>query len=242
MRRYYSGQELDEIGEAVVKDYYGERRRDIPASVDIDGLVTGYLKLPIIYRTFAEEKGKLGFLSDGWNSLRVMEGKRVRDALFPQGTIVIEEKLLQPFESGRRRFTIAHEAAHYICERSMDAAILKCLFNSEEEYTREYLRDLFGLEEGQIDRLAAALLMPGYILRYNLRMIFYKNCIPVYGEHVLDLEDKLLIKRMAKVMDVSDTAMMIRLKDEGLFERRSISEHVGRMKLRAEGDGFGENI
>lgn len=232
---------MDEIGEAVVKDYYGNRRKDIPASVDIDGLVTGYLNLPIIYMAFAEKAGRVGFLADGRAPLRVIEEGKPVNAVFQKGTVVIERELLEPYESGRRRFTIAHEAAHYISDRSISTASFKRMFDSEMDYTKDDLRDMFAIEESQIDRLGAALLMPGYIVRYNLRMIFHKARIPIYGENVLDHEDRLLIKRMAKVMDVSDMAMMIRLRDEGLFERHDLSEHMKRLKLRG-GDDIYENI
>lgn len=178
MKRYYSGQELDEIGEAVVRDYYGKTLQDIPASVDIEALVTGYLKLPIVYRTFAEASEKVGFLSDGSTPLRVVEKGKPVYVVFPKGTIVIEKALLQPYETGRRRFTIAHEAAHYISDRSIKTASFKRMFDSEMTYTAEDLKGLFAIEESQIDRLAAAMLMPGYILRYNLRTIFHKDRSP----------------------------------------------------------------
>lgn len=36
-------------------------------------------------------------------------------------------------------------------------------------------------------------------------------------------------------MTVSDTALMIRLRDEGLFERFDLSEHMDRMGLNTQG-------
>ena len=72
--------------------------------MDIEGFVTDFLKLPLLYRSFAEEDSdKIGFIADGVTPLRVYEGGTVVRRVYPGGTIVIERCLRQEHESGRRQ-------------------------------------------------------------------------------------------------------------------------------------------
>lgn len=54
-------------------------------SVDIDGFVTKYLKLPIIYQKFAEDDmSKLGFISDGKTPLSIFLSEKKIKKYFPK--------------------------------------------------------------------------------------------------------------------------------------------------------------
>ena len=110
--RIFSYEELDELGEGLIRQYLG-KEAERTCCVDIEGFVTDFLKLPLLYRSFAEEDSdKIGFIADGVTPLRVYEGGTVVRRVYPGGTIVIERCLRQEHESGRRRFTISHECAH----------------------------------------------------------------------------------------------------------------------------------
>ena len=50
--------------------------------------------------------------------------------------------------------------------------------------------------------------------------------ISIYGNNLLRLEDKLLVQKMADVMGVSYTAFLIRLKQLGLYSKRSAEEYI----------------
>ena len=90
----------------------------IPVVFDIEGFITDFLKLPILYEAFAEDDpSKIGFLSDGITPLIVYRAGKKTPVVFPKDTIVIERFLQRSDESGRRRFTLAHEAAHFILNR-----------------------------------------------------------------------------------------------------------------------------
>lgn len=91
--------------------------------MDIEGFLTGYLGLPLKFRNFAEEDAsKIGFISDGITPLRVMEGGCPVREIFPRGTVVLEKCLQSRDEEGRMRFTIAHEAGHFIMNRTVAMA------------------------------------------------------------------------------------------------------------------------
>lgn len=108
--RIFSYEELDELGEGLIRQYLG-KEAERTCCVDIEGFVTDFLKLPLLYRSFAEEDSdKIGFIADGVTPLRVYEGGTVVRRVYPRGTIVIESCLRREHESGRRRFTIATSA------------------------------------------------------------------------------------------------------------------------------------
>lgn len=54
---------------------------------------------------------------------------------FSKGTIVIERYLCTERKTGRRRFTIAHEAAHYVADESLAVAGFRREFDNEKSYT-----------------------------------------------------------------------------------------------------------
>ena len=108
--RIFSYEELDELGEGLIRQYLG-KEAERTCCVDIEGFVTDFLKLPLLYRSFAEEDSdKIGFIADGVTPLRVYEGRTVVRRVYPRGTIVIERCLRREHESGRRRFTITTSA------------------------------------------------------------------------------------------------------------------------------------
>ena len=182
--RIFSYEELDELGEGLIRQYLG-KEAERTCCVDIEGFVTDFLKLPLLYRSFAEEDSdKIGFIADGVTPLRVYEGGTVVRRVYPRGTIVIERCLRQEHESGRRRFTISHECAHYIMDRAVPSAAFHREFDGERAYTQEDFKNLFSFRETQVDRMGAALLMPRFMVRNVAAMHGCTDRIPVYGDSI----------------------------------------------------------
>jgi len=218
--------EIEELAEGLIHQFFGQRR-SLPLSVDIESFLVGYLGLPLKYRSFAEaDTSKIGFISDGITPLWVMEGKRPIREVFPKGTVVLEKYLLNRGEKGRRRFTIAHEVGHYIMDRTVTMASFHREYDRERAYTPQELKELLSLREARVDRLAASLLMPGFMVRAVLERFGVSNLIPIYGSNLLRLEDKLLVQKMAATMEVSYTAFLIRLRELHLLARHDISEYI----------------
>lgn len=66
LRSYISYDELEELGETIVRAYINKTRRYNTLCVDIEGLVTDYLGLTVVYETIAEDDpNKIAFLSNG---------------------------------------------------------------------------------------------------------------------------------------------------------------------------------
>ena len=229
MSNYISRAELDEISEGLIKVYISDKHQDIQ-SIDIDDFVKSFLNLRIEYAHFAEEDpSKIGFISDGNTPLLIYLNGRIVPFVFPKDTIVLDKFLLAKKENGRRRFTLAHEAAHYILERiqvSSRVARFHTEYDSQRTYTRDELAKMFAAIEWQADVMAASLLMPEFIVKRTVRRCAKADYIKIYGDNTLAAKDKLIISTMAKQLEVSHTALFIRLKNLGIFEYHDISEYI----------------
>ena len=224
--RIFSYDEIDELGEGLIRQYLGADA-ERTCCVDIEGFATEYLKLPLLYRSFAElDTDKIGFIADGITPLRIHEDGTSCLCVFPKGTIVIERSLRRENESGRRRFTISHECAHYLMDKTIPAAAFHREFDGERDYTPEDFRNLFSFHETLIDRMGAALLMPRFMVRNVVAMHGCAGGIPVFGDRVMRTTDKLRIKQMANTMGVSFSAFLIRLRELGYLSRRPLYEFI----------------
>ena len=122
MKNFTSFEEIESLCLAVVTDYMRTGSRAGTLCVDIEDLVTDYLGIPLVWETFAEpDPGRVGFFSDGKRPLEIIRKGKKQEAVFPEGTAVVDKRLLAPWESARRRFTVAHEGAHGLLARHLPA-------------------------------------------------------------------------------------------------------------------------
>ena len=241
MKRFTSYSEIETLCAAMVMDFFRARRYDDVLCVDIEAFVTEYLGLPVVYESFAEpDPGRVGFRSDGKRALWIRKGNGREQKLYPAGTVVIEKMLLDPAESARKRFTIAHEAAHDILARhvpiqSDPAAAFHSEYDPDAEYSGDMLREMLSVNECFANRAAACLLMPDFIMRRVLERYNASRRVVAYGGGVLAQDQKLLIQRMADAAGTSYTAFRVRLTELNLFDRRPLEEYL-RSQLRCGGD------
>lgn len=230
--------ELDEIGEELARDYSRGRESMNADCFDIEGFTREYLGLDIRDEWIAEDDPDvIGFLADGEDRLTVLRNGEPESVVFPKGTVVLDRSLLRRGQSGRRRFTMAHEAAHEVLGRLYQRqGSGRCRRNLSmyEGHDQAERRD-YG--EVQADRLGAAYMMSRSRLENNLKK--YHGGMPVlcYGSGVIPLQEKRDIQKMADAMGVSYTALLIQLKEQGMVEHRSIEEFsreyiIGRRECR----------
>ena len=145
MKCLVSFRELDSLGEGLVRDYAKRTHSWNAICLDIEGFVTDYLGLKIVYETIREEdRPVLGFLADGTSSLSVSRNGDEVGVIFPKGAVVIEKYLNLEGESSRKRFTLAHEAGHAILARHVPLQTGGCFQNAFDEavsYGRERKND-----------------------------------------------------------------------------------------------------
>ncbi len=230
MKSYISYDELEELGETIVRAYHKRTRRYNSLCVDIEGLVTDYLGLTIVYENIAEEDAnKIAFLSNGKRPLWVSRNGQRIQVVFPKNTVVIDKVLLNENESSRLRFTIGHEGAHSVIAKQnpmQDVACFHNEFDPERVYTLEEQKELLSFAEAQADRLASVLLMPRFIIEKVLKKYGYNNGVPVYGWNVFAPEDKVKLRKMANCMGVSFQAFTIRLKTLGYVNQHDLTEYI----------------
>ncbi len=217
--------ELDEIGEQLERDYIAGREGMNADCFDIEGFTREYLELDIRDEWIAEDDPDvIGFLADGEDHLTVLRNGKPESVVFPKGTVVLDRSLLRRGQSGRRRFTMAHEAAHEVLGRLYQRqGSGRCRRNLSvyEGHDPAERRD-YG--EVQADRLGAAYMMSGTRLRMNLAKYHDGKPVICYGSGVIPLHEKRAIQKMANAMGVSYTALLIQLKEQDLIEYRPMDE------------------
>ena len=225
-----STKEIDELGKGIVVSYLKKKGiTQLPCFVDIEGIANS-LGLTVRYETFAEDdERKIGFLADGKTSLQVWRNGKVVSFCFPLGTIILDTSLMADNENGKRRFTIAHEVAHYILNRHNPVPQFSRAWDSERSYSQEELKNQFNMQESQADKLAAALLMPEFIIIRALEKEGVEGGIRVYGNTVVPKEDRTRLDRIAERIGVSYTALMIRLRQFCLLDYRPLCEYTDRI-------------
>ena len=238
MNSLVSFQELDVLGEGLVKDYAKKTHRSNAMCLDIEGFITDYLGLSITYEDIAEEdKSKIGFLSDGKSPLLVTRNKVETFVTFPKWTIVIERFLTRDSESAKKRFTLAHEAAHAILAKHIPlqaGGSFQNEFDKTIPYSKEDIRRMFSFNEACANRLGAAILMPEYRMDRALKKYNDGNKVLCYGG-VFPQQEKLLIRKMANALGVSVSAMTNRLKELKLLNNQPLDQYI-REELRFGGD------
>jgi len=227
---YMSRAELEEISEGLITAYANKFSNRVIQSIDIEHFITEFLMLRIEYAFFAEDDaGRIGFLADGATPLLVHQDGKIIPFVFPKDTIVLDKFLLAEKEQGRRRFTMAHEASHHILSKMYampSEGRFHAEYDSERSYSKEELAQMFASVEWQADTMGASLLMPRRIIENALAKYNQSNPIKVYGDNTITSKDKAVIRRMAAYIGVSYTALVIRLRDMGLFEYHNILEYI----------------
>ncbi len=237
MINYISQAETEELCEAMLNQYLG-RDAPTPQSVDIDGFVRDYLKCTILYETFSEDDpNKIGFVGDGRTPLKIKRNGKVISVVIPFKTIVLDRYLLQPEEHTHRRFTLGHEAGHIISMQINpdSAACFHRTHDKERKYTLKEMQEMYNINEWQANTFSASLLMPRPVMRNTLERFNKGKRLPVYGEAVFHPREKVILQKMASALEVSFTALVIRLRGLGMLNYHDISEYI-KEELHLGGD------
>ena len=229
MKCYASYREIDEIAEGLIRQFNTQFHTN-SEYVDIERFVTGFLGYQIRYENMAEaDRIKMAFLADGKTPLHILEnGKRIT-VIFPEKTIVLDRFYQRSEEECKKRFAIAHEAGHIIMNKLCGMPVVAAFqteFDKEREYSIQELKEMLSLGERYANNMASALLMPRTKVTEVMKRVTSKERLPIYGDSVIDIEDKKIIEQMASVLKVSFSAMFLCLKQLELTFYRPIEEYI----------------
>lgn len=220
--------EIDEICECLIRQHEGDTYGTKP--VDIVDFAIRYFKMKLLYVPIAEsDPNKLSFLSDGKTPITVYHHGEVQRVVFPEKTILLDAILKRPAERTRRYFCIAHEVFHYIESMLSNSPVVSAFhteYDTNQNYQFSELASIMNIRECQADRGAAALLMPGTLLRNTCIRFTDNKPLRIYGDNVFTTKDKEILLDIADYLGVSFTALIIRMKQMKLFEKRAMEEYI----------------
>ena len=101
--------------------------------------------------------------------------------VFPKDTIVLDDFLLRPGEETHRRFSLAHEVGHkiiYLADPSQQTACFDTPYDCEKRYSLDELKERMTLNEAQANAMAAAILMPCFMIDAALQKYHRANPFP----------------------------------------------------------------
>ncbi len=248
-RKNYNGvpilskKELDSYAEIFIKDYKPELL-SFPQVIPVDKFVEFYLETELDYQNLSYDESVLGLIAFNDGYLEVLSNnyqeKKIRTEA---GTIFIDNSLLFRGQENRYRYTLGHEAGHWIFhkhryetnENQLDFGIdpmeypvarsYRCLarnignisrysnFSTDEDW-----------QEWQADYFSSALLMPKSTFISQANYLFRRYGVR-RGDPINMMLFKIIpmIEDLAKTFAVSKQAATIRLYKLEYIDQKTMS-------------------
>lgn len=222
--RILTYQDIETIAQVVLSDFLGESINAFKR-IDIEKLAIDYLDLRLKYMKLSDNNNILGLTTYAGVVVELEINHHIETICVPEDTILIEEDLLDDVYIGRRRFTLSHECAHQILYR-LDPS--NTAYQQRFVAGRTYaLRDLTTTNdwcEWQANALGASILMPKDLITLALYRFGCDDRLKLYGNYITN-SDRQLIKTTASFFGVSQSALLIRLKQLNLVEQLAYSDY-----------------
>ena len=213
--------DFDDIAYEILDEYLPDALNS-PGVVDINYLIKDCLYLNVFSKNITADKSVLGLIAFEDATLPCYDLAFNKTKIDLQaGDIVIDLSLSGKQMKFRRRFTLAHEAAHWILHRSYHSPV-----NQQFEFRKPYEETLaFDLEkrfqriftdsdreEWQANSLAAAILMPENVFRDAALDSKLANHVVKGKINFTDEDDyKDFLNYLSDIFEVSRQAAEIRL-------------------------------
>jgi ribosomal 50S subunit-associated protein YjgA (DUF615 family) len=220
---------IEEIAEKELLKYLGKFVRSERAirAIDIESFATDYLGLRLIYTRLSNHGEHLGVTTYTDTDIILERYLRTETIRVLKDTILLDESLMesqswQHDNTGRMRFTVAHECSHQILYR-MESEIKRTEHlakYSNRIITLNEMNKIVDWSEWQANALAAAILMPQ---RY-IEMMLNSRHLTYYGRK-LNKTDRIIFDGMCHRLKVSQSAMYHRLKQLGHLQFLSSLEY-----------------
>ncbi len=222
MKKIYTNDDVERVGAEIIVSYLRRigKGEEIPDFIDIDDFVAKYLNCPVVYENIYKSSDCLGYLSNGVTPLLVYRDNKVCEVVFPKDTIILDRYLCSPTQETKRRFTLAHEAGHIITNRINRIEQEACYHenNDVQPRTKPELKCRFSILEVFANRFAACLLMPTESVKKYIHTYFGHDKIMLDEHGHLSTYDQALLREVADKMEVSFSALLLRLNELGLYD------------------------
>lgn len=223
MKRICNQNDVERVSAEVLVAYFRKigMSDTVPDCVNIDDFVAKYLKCNVVIEDIYQSSDCLGYLSYGIKPLRVYRDGSVCEILFPANTIVLDRFLYSSGQETKRRFTLAHEAGHFITNRINNRPLAEACYhenNGVEVRTKQDLTNRFSIDEYFANRFASSLLMPVQTVKKYIRAYFDSDKVPLDEHGNLNTYDQAILKEIANKLNVSMTTFIYRLNELQLYD------------------------
>jgi hypothetical protein len=220
--------DFDVIAERILREYQPSVLAN-PSPLDLDALAKDKLGLSVKEQTFANDSGIIGVMIFGSLSGRLRYRPRKTENYFDTGIVLLDTGL-ENSADGRKRFTYAHEVAHWLIHRPYHAYIARkngdtqsyaaCLRSDLQFYKPQ---NDYEWQEWQANALASALLMPKATFAAAMTDIFgTDNTSWIYCAPGRRGNLGTIAAAISEIYGVSKTAAKLRLNELGYIRNLNI--------------------
>lgn len=215
-----SNDELDVIGERLIADFCPIATL-VPQEIDIDRFVVNYLKMEQDFQFLSHCGVYLGMtVFQNTNYLPVYDPvlKEAKYIHANAGTVLIDNTLLESNQEHRYRFTLGHEAGHFVLHPSyflnqigIDSSdpFIRCRYDFSLGGSNRYCMTDAKRAEQQANRFSSAILMP----RCSVKILLART--PNRGQRNWS---SLAVEKLVNTFNVSADAALYRLKELGYID------------------------
>jgi Zn-dependent peptidase ImmA (M78 family) len=244
-----SKDDIDYYAEVILQDFKPELLRT-PQPTPVEDFVELYLDLSVDYHNLSSDGSVLGMIAFNDGYVEVYDDDNNKQLLeVSEGTVFVDNTLLEDDQRGRCRFTFGHEPGHWIFHRhrylvdknqitifdlinepQQQNVYVKCHKNNVGKISRKNggFTDDDDWMEWQADYFSSAMLMPKKIFRLatedvmarlGLKRDYFQRMQPSKSF----MHARMLASDLAHTFDVSFQASAVRLYKLGYIEQNLLS-------------------
>lgn len=246
-----SKDEIDDYAEIILHDFKPELLRT-PQPTPVEDFVELYLDLSVDYHNLSPDKSVLGMIAFNDGYVEVYDENNKKQFLeVSEGTVFVDNSLLDDDQRGRCRFTFGHEPGHWIFHRhkyvinkdqmsifdffeepkhEQQKVYVKCHKNNVGKISRRNggFRDDDDWMEWQADYFSSAMLMPKKIFKLAASEVMGRLGLKqdyFHSTHpsISFMNARMIASSLAQTFDVSFQASAVRLYKLGYIEQNLLS-------------------
>ena len=230
---YLSRQQIEQIADGIICQYRDAVVPDKHLCYNVDPTeLASLLGYTVDYQYLTRDGSVLGKTASGkiWITVFNPDKSEVLYELDDRTLLIEKRLLLSPRNTGRRNFTIAHELAHQIINRSFpEPNGVDCRIFCDYRRSPDSRKKVTDWREWQADALAAALLLPLDAITDAMFLFGLGGKMKVLSRKYSQYKYEHFCE-MADYLQVSKIALAYRMEQFGLLERNLLVEEAMKRK------------